>query len=230
MKVSQSNSRLTSTNHDNKTNKENVNSVDQEDHILNERDELKNDLTEIGPYYVADSKFSKIHEPFLQKIGVSQTKIEKIYDFYIEATMEIININANRLYLEDYELIEVIIENYDDYVMEVLGETDGETYKFYKDSFTERRLTNELNNNLDNENQLDNDQLEKLTKEFFNIREKYYDIEYQAGAGAKITGKFEGNQSPEEINALIKNEYIKSAEDNLTEPQFEMLKNILNNP
>lgn len=224
----QSNSKLTSIKPDNKTIIEKVSSINQEDHIF-ESDESENDSTESIPYYVADSEFLEFHEPFLQRIGVSQNIIEDIYDFYMEATMEIFNINEYREFLEDFEMIGVITENYNDYIMEVLGETDGEKYKFFTDSFTERRLTNELNNNLDYENQLDNDQIEELTRGFYNIRVKYYNIKYQVGAGIEVTSKkMEGNQTPEEINAIIKKEYIDSAENILNEPQLEMLKNILN--
>lgn len=75
---------------------------------------------------------------------------------------------------------------------------------------------------------MDNDQLEELTEDFYNIRAKYYNVEYRVGSGIKVTAEFAENQTPEEINALIKREYIDSAENDLTGAQSEMLKKILN--
>jgi hypothetical protein len=145
----------------------------------------------------------------------------------MRATKEIMNIHASLLFLEDLEEMEEIMADYNDDVMAVLGETDGKRYEFFKESFTERVLTNKLNANLDKENQLDDDQLEELTKDFYNIRAKYYDVEYRVGSGIRVSGKFEGDLTHEEINARIKNEYIGAAENNLTETQLGMLKNIL---
>jgi hypothetical protein len=228
IKDSQSNSTLASIKPDIKTNIENKSSIDQEDHIF-KRHESENDRPKFDPNDAADRQFSEIHEPFLQNIGVSQDKIEDIYDFYMEATLEIDNINKYRQFLEDFEMIGTITENYNDYVMELLGKTDGEKYEFFTNSLSERTLTNKLNSSLDKENQLDNDQLEELTKDFYNIRVKYYDIKHQVGAGVEVKSKImERNQTPEEIKALIKNEYIDFAENILTETQLEMLKNILN--
>jgi hypothetical protein len=219
-------SKIASIKRDNKTDMEDVGPIDQEAQIF-ERNESENGSTEGFPHHIAEGEFLELHEPFLQGIGVSQNTIEEIYDLYMRATKEIMNIHASLLFLEDLEEMEEIMADYNDDVMAVLGETDGERYEFFKESFTERVLTNKLNANLDKENQLDDDQLEELTKDFYNIRAKYYDVEYRVGSGIRVSGKFEGDQTPEEINARIKYEYIGAAENNLTETQLGMLKNIL---
>jgi hypothetical protein len=146
---------------------------------------------------------------------------------YIQATIEIDDIGFPA-FKEDFEEREAVLDNYNDDIMEILGEADYEKYIFFINSFGVRILINEFNNDLDNENHLDDDQLDILTHAFYNISRKYYEYKYFAGAGAQQTTKWEGNQTCEEIDAIIENEYIDFAENVVTKTQLEALKSILN--